>query len=266
MTDLDVIELVAALNGTSIQAVDKGPYRTEFATNLKGSRAVELMRAMRPMMSRRRQDAIDRALRTYSPPERKLSFDLAEETRHRHDNGESAASLARHFGVSHPTIRAVLARRIYSAREQFPWRPITWVVRGATAAGTGLTWKELYWLAGWLEGEGSFCRPPPSSPRSPRVTGGSSDRDVIEEVARLLRVKPSRVRNRREHWSDYWRLVLNGGRAIALMQAIAPAMGKRRQQQISDAIRSASDAGAVLGWHERRARGAWAREARRAHG
>jgi hypothetical protein len=266
MTDLDVVELVAAVFGTSVQASDKGQHRTEFATKLKGSRAVELMRALRPLMSARRQAAIDRAVRDYSPPEHKLSFDAAEEIRRRNDDGETAASLARAFQVSHPTIRAVLRGDIYPVREVFPWRPITWVIRGATAAGTGLSWKELYWLAGWLEGEGSFVRPPPSSPRSPRVAGGTSDRDVAEEVARLLRVRPSLVRKRRDHWSEHWRFMLRGGRAITLMQAIKPTMGKRRQGQITAAIDRARDAGGVLGWHERRARGAWAREARRAHG
>jgi hypothetical protein len=36
------------------------------------------------------------------------------------------------------------------------------------------------------------------------------------------------------------------------MQAIAPVMGRRRQRQISDALKAAASAGAVLGWHENR--------------
>jgi hypothetical protein len=254
MTDLDVIELAAGVFGTSIQAIDKGRYRTEFATTLKGSRAVELMRALRPMMSGRRQAAIDRALRTYSAPERKLSFDLAEEIRQRNEGGETAASLARHFGVSHPTIRAVLARRIYPVRKRFPWRPITCLIRGATVAGTGLNWKELYWLAGWLEGEGSFLKPPPSSPRSPRVRAQTIDRDVIDEAGRLLGIKPlptDRARSRERGWSDSWQVTLCGSRAITLMHAIRPIMRSRRKGQIDAALTAAIRAGALADWHER---------------
>jgi hypothetical protein len=263
MTDLDVVELVAALFGTSVQANDKGRYQTEFATMIRGSRAVELMRLLRPMMSTRRQSAIDRAVEGYTSPTYKLSFELAESIRDRYSDGETVSALARGFGVSRPTIRAILKGDIYPLPERFPWIPISCVKRGATAAGTGLNWKELYWLAGWLEAEGSFCRPPPSSPRSPRIHGGSTDRDAIGEVARLLRVKPRLERPRRSHWSDYWHLYVNAGRAITLMQAIAPAMGKRRTAQINAAILAASSAGATLGWHERHARGAQERERRR---
>jgi hypothetical protein len=265
MTDLDVVELVAAVFGTSVQANEKGRHQTEYAAFIRGSRAAEVMRLLRPMMSKRRRNAIDRALDGYTQPTFKLSFELAEEIRRRYDDGESISSLSRSFDVARPTIRAVLRWRIYPVPDRFPWIPISWVKRGATAAGTGLNWKELYWLAGWLEAEGSFCRPPPSSPRSPRIHGCSSDKDVIEEVARLLRVKPrlDDSRSRKQHWSDHWRLSLNGGRAIVLMQAIAPIMGKRRTAQLDAALRGAAEAGALLGWHERRARGAHAREARK---
>lgn len=251
MTDLDVVELVAAAFGTSVQANDKGPYRTEYAATIRGSRAAELMTLLRPMMSRRRQVAIDRALDGYSPPERKLSFDDAEAIRRRHEDGERIASIARSYQVAWHTIEAIVDYRIYPMRERFLWMELSGVVRGATAAGTGLSWAELYWVAGWLEGEGSFVRPPPSSPKRPRISGSSCDRDVINEVARLLRVKPGRKPDTRKEWAPLWRVLLVGGRAITLMQAIAPVMGTRRRRQIERAIDAAASAGAVLGWHER---------------
>lgn len=266
MTDLGVIELVAAAFGTSIQAIDKGRYRTEFAATLKGSRAVELMRLLRAMMGARRQGAIDRALEGYSAPTYKLNFDLAEQIRRRYEEGETVSSLARCFKVARPTIRRILRYRIYPVRERFLWRELSGVVRGGTAVGTSLSWAELYWVAGWLEGEGSFIRPPPSSPRSPRISAQTVDRDVIDEVGRLLRVKPlptDRARSRERGWSDSWRVTLVGGRAITLMQAIRPIMGPRRKGQIDRAVATATKAGALAGWHERRARGAQAREARK---
>jgi hypothetical protein len=108
MTDMDVVELVAAAFGTSLQANDKGRYRTELAATIKGSRAAELMRALRPMMSARRQAAIDRALEGYSAPFRKLDFESAEEIRRRCAAGETVSSLARSFKVARQTVHQIL--------------------------------------------------------------------------------------------------------------------------------------------------------------
>jgi hypothetical protein len=117
MTDRDVVELAARAFGTSMCCVDKGRYKTEFVAAVKGARAAELMRLLHPMMSTRRQRAIDRALRGYRPPVRKLNFALAEEIRSRRVDGETISSLARSFLVSRPTIRAVLSCEYYRVPE-----------------------------------------------------------------------------------------------------------------------------------------------------
>lgn len=247
MTDRDVIERVAQAFDTSIQANDKGVYKTEFATTIRGLPAVDLMADLRPLMSARRRAAIDRALEGYSAPAYKLSFIAAEEIRRRRADGETVSSLARCFGVARQTIHPILDRRNYREPIERHWRGPSTQIRGAVAAGTGLSWAELYWLAGWLEGEGSFVKPPPSNPKAPRVLATTCDEDVIREVQRLLRVKPTIDRRGRErNWAPVWRLILRGGRAITLMEAIAPVMSARRQRQIAKAV-----AGAALGWPER---------------
>lgn len=246
MTDFDVVNLVAKGFGMSVQANAKGHHRTEFATCLRGSRAAELMRTLRPVMSRRRQQAIDRALRNYRAPIRKLNFEIAEEIRRRAADGETISSLARSHNVSRPTVRAVLNGRFYSEpKDGSPWMRLFPHLSDATAAGTGLERNELYWLAGWLEGEGSFTRPPPSSPRRPRIQATCSDQDVICEVSRLLRVTAQFQRIRKPNRSQLWRVLLAGGRAITLMQALRPLMGARRQCQIDAAIEAALRAGAT---------------------
>lgn len=95
MTDRDVVERVAAMFGTKVVGIDKGQYRTEYAATLKGSGAVTFMTDIRPLMGRRRQGAIDTAIRCYRPPKRKLAFSDAEKIRRRFSNGESESSLAR---------------------------------------------------------------------------------------------------------------------------------------------------------------------------
>lgn len=260
MTDLDVVELVAAIFGTSVQANDKGRHKTEYATTIRGSRCAELMRTLRPMMGERRRTSIDRAIQHYVEPERKLDFKSAEEIRARHLDGESVSSLARSFGVQRQTIHQIRDGRMYPAPEKFPWLPVTWVLRGGCTAGTGMGWAELYWLAGWLEGEGSFLKPPPSSPRSVRVLAQCSDYDVISEVGRLLRVRVAvsgQKRNERRGWSRCWRVELRGGRAVALMDALAPILHRRRSDQITRALAAAKAAGAKMGWQSSKSRRPW---------
>lgn len=253
MTDRDVVERVAAMFGTRVLSIDKGRYRTEYAATLKGSRAVTLMSELKPMMGSRRQRAIDSALAAYSPPTRKLDFVKAEQIRRRHDGGETASALARSFAVTHPTVRAVLKRRIYNAPEQTRWREPASFLRVIPSLPGDLSLPEFLWLAGWLEGEGSFLAPPPSDPRRPRISGKSRDRDVVAEVGRLLRVSPSRTdvaRTRKHGWSPTWGVQKAGLGAILIMRALEPIMGERRSAQILRALAAARAAQTEPGPHQ----------------
>ncbi len=44
----------------------------------------------------------------------------------------------------------------------------------------------LHWLAGLLEGEGSFLKPPPSAPNTPRITLQMTDEDVVQRVQEIF--------------------------------------------------------------------------------
>ena len=75
MTDRDVVERVAVMFGTTVLAIDKGRYRTEYATTIRASRVVALMGDLRGGMGARRAAAIDAAVSAHIGPDRKLSFD-----------------------------------------------------------------------------------------------------------------------------------------------------------------------------------------------
>jgi helix-turn-helix resolvase-like protein len=178
MTDRDVVERVATEFGTGVGAIDKGKYRTEFAATLKGKCAVELMADIKPLMGERRQQAIGSALSCYRPPARKLDFGTAEEIRGRFREGQSVSSLAREYKVARQTIYPILKGRIYRSQPSRPWRR-----RGNSMprveTPSWMSPQELHWLAGWLEGEGSFMAPPPSKPRCPRISAQARDQDVV---------------------------------------------------------------------------------------
>lgn len=58
MTDRDVVEKVGSMFGTAVMTIPRSGRRTMYATRLKGSRAVLLMRDLAPAMSERRTRAI----------------------------------------------------------------------------------------------------------------------------------------------------------------------------------------------------------------
>lgn len=241
MTDRDVVERVAKCFGTKLLAIDKGRYRTEYAATIKGSRAVELMSDVRSLMGNRRQQAIDGAIRNYTPPGRKLDFEAAEEIRRRFVEGESVSSLSGAFQVRPQTIRPILRGEIYVSAPLMPWRDAPQDLPDLVPPSE-ISLAELYWLAGWLEGEGSFIAPPPSDPRRPRISAQARDGDVVAEAGRLLAIKPLLDRScqqRNPSWSAMWRVLLQGRRAISMMLALEPLMGVRRRQQIRTAISAA---------------------------
>ena len=52
---------------------------------------------------------------------------------------------------------------------------------------------DLTWLAGLLEGEGSFLKAPPSDPNCPRISLEMTDKDVVERAALLMQGKAVKV-------------------------------------------------------------------------
>lgn len=104
--------------------------------------------------------------------------------------------------------------------------------------------NDLNWLAGLLEGEGSFMMG-----RNwvngklylyPRIVVSMTDADVIERVARLFGtsvyvVPPSKSADRK-HYKQQWRAQVNGARAAHLMEQLLPIMGGRRASKIKEIL------------------------------
>jgi hypothetical protein len=98
--------------------------------------------------------------------------------------------------------------------------------------------KDLYWLAGYLEGEGSFMAGPPSEPARKRISFSTTDADVATKVGELMGCTVS-YNDRwpdNPRWNGYWSGMIRGQRAVALMQELRPLMGERRRLQIDTAL------------------------------
>lgn len=97
---------------------------------------------------------------------------------------------------------------------------------------------ELAWLAGLLEGEGSFMLDRNHQAgrvhRYPKIVVGMTDRDVIEHAARLFGTGVYNVPPdpRRPHGKAAYRTHVTGRRAAELMRAMLPWLGERRSAKI----------------------------------
>lgn len=99
---------------------------------------------------------------------------------------------------------------------------------------------DLLWLAGLLEGEGSFMKGCPSKPNSPIISCKMIDEDIIYRVANLFGVSYCKrlISKKNPKWKDIYMTQLRGMRAMSIMKQLKPLMGKRRQQQIQNALDS----------------------------
>lgn len=98
--------------------------------------------------------------------------------------------------------------------------------------------KDIRWLAGLLEGEGSFgCYRQSNGCGKPvvRITLCMTDEDVVRQAARLMGSNvcgPYRRPKRR----PMWQTVACSQRARKLARRLLPYMGRRRSAKIKEAL------------------------------
>jgi len=102
----------------------------------------------------------------------------------------------------------------------------------------GVSSTDLHWLAGLLEGEGSFLTGPPSAPRYPVVALQMTDEDVVARVAAMFERKPGSWQPREARHQQTHLVRSTGAKAVAWMLALRPLMGQRRRMQIDRAVAS----------------------------
>jgi hypothetical protein len=97
---------------------------------------------------------------------------------------------------------------------------------------------DLHWLAGLLEGEGSFMVGPPSSPGLPVIAVNMTDQDVMARLGRIFERKVHLIRPRNVRWQTSYQVRVHGRDAVRWMCLLRPLMGSRRQMQIDRALAS----------------------------
>jgi hypothetical protein len=235
MTDCDIIERIASIWG--VQSVRLKPrqahWNDTYLAKLRGTRANEFMQLIFPIMGQRRQTQIDVALKAYAE-RRKKRFKLTEEQvtaiKSRIAAGETAKSIAHDFPVSHYAI--------WDIRSGKTWDDLDEPKPSTIENQLEVDYRSIHWLAGLLEGEGSFLAPPPSNPNTPAIAISMTDEDIIARVAKIFETKYHRVSARLEGAKTPYTAHLRGKPSHDLMRSLYPLMGKRRQAQIDKALQN----------------------------
>ncbi|MGZ0151858.1 hypothetical protein ACXJJ3_32700 [Kribbella sp. WER1] len=94
---------------------------------------------------------------------------------------------------------------------------------------------DVIWLAGLLEGEGTFDL---HRGKYPRVRVGMTDRDVVGRAATLLGANV-RLSLKSAPAQATWHAEVSGEKAVAVMRAILPFMGSRRSGKIATILGTA---------------------------
>ena len=95
---------------------------------------------------------------------------------------------------------------------------------------------DICWLAGLLEGEGSFIAASEKNPVCMSVN--MTDLDIIEKIAEWWGVCVAKPKVQKNHHKQSYRCMLRGSPAIEWMKILYPYMGLRRKGQIDKALKS----------------------------
>ena len=201
MTDPDVVEQVAKLLDRAVVRLRRRRphHKIPYATTIKGAPAVTLMNAVRPFLSETRQLQIDRAV---------SSWRLRERPRNRLQTAMTDA-----FALPTSMTRSDLSTTRGEPREAC----------------------DRAWIAGLLEGEGSFLINRGTA-SYPVLKVEMCEREVIARVADLLDTRVWVETSRAEGWRPTYVAQIAGHRAAMWMRALRPLMGIRRKTAIDAAL------------------------------
>lgn len=94
--------------------------------------------------------------------------------------------------------------------------------------------KDIAWIAGLLEGEGSFAMT--SKTAGYKISLGMTDPDVIGKAAEILGTNKISIEERPKYNNKFYKIGIYGNLAIQWMMTIYPLMGMRRQSKIAEIL------------------------------
>jgi hypothetical protein len=190
---------------------------------IKGAHAVGLMRSVRPFLGCSRRSQIDLAIASWNGRPARWGRPSARCSVEACDISASVRGLCgRHYDQ---WWKAHRKGRISSIEPIDP--PPMDFSRPLSAECT--TECDLHWLAGLLEGDGTFGLTGSPTRRYPLISVEMCDRDVVIRAATILGATGAHPREPEEEgWSVTYVAKISGERAAAWMRRLRPLMGLRR--------------------------------------
>lgn len=235
VTDRDVVERVGRLIERAVVPVRRrrAHHKTPYVTTIKGSPAVLLMRAICPHMGAFRRAHIDRAIASWHGHRARWQRPAA----HCAAGGCSRAAARRGLCVRHYD-RWWKARRRGQTTDVNPLDPPARTpgpITGGVAIDETCTFA---WLAGLLEGEGTFSVNRQSAEIAyPVIKREMCDEGIVTRAAHLIGA-PSvkRVDPEDPDWSPTFVAAITSHHAATWMRRLRSAMGIRRTAAIDAAL------------------------------
>lgn len=101
-------------------------------------------------------------------------------------------------------------------------------------ANISLSVRDTAWLAGWLEGEGSFMY---HGKKNVQVYFSCTDKDIMDRLAKLMKYTGNiHARMKKEGWKMSYSFCITGNKAVRVMELIRPYMGERRGEKIDELL------------------------------
>ena len=131
-------------------------HKQVWVARVRGQRAIEVMRALRPLMGSRRQWQIDAALAARSLHATRIPYatEVAEMVTLK-ASGATRPELAARYEIDPKTVNRLVGGYDGKRDRALAAAPQIWAAEDGLAAATGGS-RELAWLAGIVEGEGSL--------------------------------------------------------------------------------------------------------------
>lgn len=100
--------------------------------------------------------------------------------------------------------------------------------------------EDLHWIAGFLEGEGSFCKNIHKSDGGGTISVSASqvNKEPIDKLYNLLGggIIYIERKNQNPKWQDYWRWSIFGEGAELLMKIVYPLMSTKIKNKVSEIL------------------------------
>lgn len=214
--DKDVIDRVSSiLKVSTVQYKDGSKYM--YRSQLVGIRAMKITLMMSPFLGNRRRKQIKNVLKNltiiYNMP---LEKKIVKQIERKLKNKEKLIDLSAEYNIGMTVISSIKNGNHYNQKHNKELKLLMPKISSCKNSKS-----DLHWLAGILEGDGSFLS------TRPRISFNSIDKDTTQKVSKLCNSKYVFVPSRNQYFVMYERKD-----TISLMKSLYSLMGNRRKKQL----------------------------------